>query len=62
MHEDMKQCIRECLSILEDISVKSTEDCWRKVQMHDKLALLYNLLAACAEKKGEEHGELQSKD
>ena len=44
MKNDILTLILECLSALEDIPVKDTKDCYRKVLIHDKLALVHNCL------------------
>lgn len=49
MKDDILTCIKESIDLLEEIPVKSTGDCYRKVMIHDKLALAYNCLAKLKE-------------
>lgn len=44
MKNDILTLILECLTALEEIPVKDTRDCYRKVLIHDKLALVHNCL------------------
>lgn len=58
MKNDILKCIMEALGLLEEIPVKDTGDCWKKVQMHDKLALAYKAVEAIKEQEEtDEHEE-----
>lgn len=49
MKDDILTCIKESIDLLEKIPVTSTEDCYRKVKIHDRLALAYNCLSKLKE-------------
>lgn len=55
MKDDILKCIRESIDLLEQIPVTETTNCWRKVQIHDRLAAVYNAIAG-AELKEETDG------
>ncbi len=59
MKEDILRCILESLSLLEEIPVTGTSDCYRKVQIHDRLAAVHNALTVLEliEKKEESDGD-----
>lgn len=44
MKNDILELIKESLGLLEQIPVTDTKDCYRKVLIHDKLALVYKTL------------------
>lgn len=44
MKNDVLELIKESLGLLEQIPVTDTKDCYRKVLIHDKLALVHNCL------------------
>lgn len=57
MKNDVLELIKESLGLLEQIPVTDTKDCYRKVLIHDKLALVYKTLEQTefTEKKEEAH-------
>lgn len=58
MKNDILTLILECLSALEEIPVKDTRDCYRKVQIHDRLVMVHTALSdvELMEKKEETDG------
>jgi hypothetical protein len=64
MKEDMMKCIVESIAMLEEIPVTDTRDCWKKVQIHDRLAAVHNALSAAEiiEKKEDPDGNDQTID
>jgi hypothetical protein len=59
MKNDILTLILECLSALEEIPVKDTRDCYRKVQIHDRLVMVHTALSGVElyEKKEEIDGK-----
>lgn len=58
MKNDILTILKESIALLEQIPVTDTKDCYRKVLIHDKLALVHNCLekAQIIEAKEESDG------
>lgn len=59
MKNDILTILKESIALLEQIPVTDTKDCYRKVLIHDKLALVHNCLekAEIIEAKEENDGK-----